>query len=66
MNNIKAISLMIGGGIMIALGIPTVFFAFIMYEEFEMYFGSFILVIGIILFKLGDNWLWREKPHEMY
>ncbi len=61
MNNAQSIAMMIGGGILLAIGLPTIFFALFMYNEFEMYLGSFTIVIGIILLKVGDNWLWAHK-----
>ncbi len=66
MNNFYAIALMIVGGALIAIGLPMLFLGFIMYEESNLYLGSFNLVTGLIFFKLGDNWLWREKPYGMY
>ncbi len=61
MKTTHALALMIGGGVMIALGLPMLFLGFVMYNPSDLYSGSFTLVIGIILFKLGDNWIWNNK-----
>ncbi len=54
---------MIGGGIMIALGLPLLFFGFVMYDSSDMYMGSFTMVTGIILLRLGDNWVWNDRQN---
>lgn len=60
MNERQSVAVMVAGAIITALGLPTLFFAFLQFDELEAYIGSVATALGVVLFILGSDWHFRR------